>query len=94
MNRNILILVASLATSSALGAEPYKGEVRKVDASAGKVTLKHGPIEKFGMEDGMTMVYRVKDPSMLSNLKPGDRISFDTDKINGKFTITKMEKAK
>lgn len=95
MNKTLAIVLALLTCSAAaLAAEPYKGEVKKVDAAAGKVTLTHGAIKKFDMEDGMTMVYRVKDPSMLASLKAGDRITFDTDKINGKFTITKMEKAK
>ena len=95
MNKTLAIVLALLIPASpALAAEPYKGEVKKVDAAAGKVTLTHGAIKKFDMEDGMTMVYRVQDPSMLSSLKAGDRITFDTDKINGKFTITKMEKAK
>ena len=95
MKINTIIALASIAAaSSAFAAEPYRGEVQKVDAAAGKVTLKHGPIKKFDMEDGMTMVYRVQDPSMLSDLKAGDRITFDTDKINGKFTLTKIEKSK
>ena len=95
MNKTVAIVLALLMpASAAVAAEPYKGEVKKVDSAAGKVTLTHGAIKKFDMEDGMTMVYRVKDPSMLASLKTGDRISFDTDKIDGKFTITKMEKSK
>lgn len=94
--KGLIFAVSLLASSSApiLAAEPYKGEVKKVDKTAGKVTLTHGAIKKFDMEDGMTMVYRVKDPAMLSGLKAGDHVTFDTDKINGKFKITKMEKAK
>ena len=88
-------IIATLAlTSAVFAAEPYKGEVQKVDAAEGKVTLKHGAIKKFDMEDGMTMVYRVADPSMLKGLKEGDKIGFDADKVNGKFTVTKMEKSK
>ena len=95
MNKTLAIVLALLMpAAAAVAAEPYKGEVKKVDTAAGKVTLTHGAIKKFDMEDGMTMVYRVQDPSMLNGLKSGDRISFDTDKINGKFTITKMEKTK
>ena len=95
MNTRSLIVLASLvAVSATFAAEPYKGEVQKVDGSGGKVTLKHGPIPKFGMAESMTMVYRVGDPSMLTGLKAGDKISFDTDKIDGKYTITKIEKKK
>jgi Cu(I)/Ag(I) efflux system periplasmic protein CusF len=70
------------------------GQVTKVDASAQKITIKHGPIKKFDMDDGMTMVFRAQDPAMLKAVKPGDKIKFDADKINGQFTVTKIEKAK
>ena len=69
------------------------GQVTKIDESAGKITLKHGPIKKFDM-DGMTMVFRVQDPAMLKQVKVGDKIKFDTDKVNGQMTVTKMQKAK
>jgi Cu(I)/Ag(I) efflux system protein CusF len=70
-----------------------EGEVTKLDQSAGKITIKHGPITKFDM-DGMTMVFRANDPSMLKAVKPGDKIKFDVDKINGQITVTKIERGK
>ncbi len=70
------------------------GQVSKIDASAGKITIKHGPMKKFDMDDGMTMVYRVKDPAMLTAVKAGDKIKFDADHVNGQFIVTKIEKAK
>ena len=69
------------------------GEVRKIDLDSGKVTLKHGPIKSLDM-DSMTMVFRVADPAMLKNLKPGDRVKFAADRVNGQITIIQMEKAK
>jgi Cu(I)/Ag(I) efflux system protein CusF len=70
------------------------GQVTKVDESAGKLTIKHGPIKKLDMNDTMTMVFRAQDPAMLKTVKAGDKIKFDADKINGQFTVTKIEKAK
>ena len=69
------------------------GEVTKIDESAGKLTIKHGPIKKFDM-DGMTMVFRAQDPAMLKAVKAGDKVRFDLEKIKGQFTVTKIEKAK
>ena len=66
----------------------------KVDESAGKITIKHGPMKKFDMEEGMTMVFRASDPALLKQVKPGDKIKFDADKISGQFTVTKIEKRK
>jgi Cu(I)/Ag(I) efflux system periplasmic protein CusF len=70
------------------------GQVTKVDQSAGKLTIKHGPAKKLGMDEGMTMVYKAQDPAMLGAVKAGDKIKFDADQINGQYTVTKIEKAK
>jgi Cu/Ag efflux protein CusF len=55
------------------------GEVKKIDESAGKITLKHGPAKSLGMDEGMTMVYRVKDPAMLKQVKVGDKVKFEAE---------------
>ena len=78
---------------STAGATPTQGEVRKVDRDAGKVTIKHGPIENLGMP-AMTMVFRVKDLAMLDQMKEGDKIGFSADKVNGAITVIKVEPAK
>ncbi|MCC8405615.1 copper-binding protein [Paraburkholderia sp. MMS20-SJTN17] len=67
------------------------GEVKKVDTAAGKLTIKHGPLENLGM-DAMTMVFKVKDPAMLSQVKVGDRIDFVAEEVNGALTVTKLQK--
>jgi Cu/Ag efflux protein CusF len=69
------------------------GEVRKVDKTAGKLTIKHGPMPQFQMP-AMTMVYRVKDKAMLESLKAGDKIKFDVDGVGSEFTVLHLEKAK
>ena len=87
-------LALSLLVSSALAQEQLvKGEVTKVDESAGKITIKHEPIKKFDME-AMTMVFRAGDPAMLKEVKPGDKVRFQPDKVDGQLTVTKIEKAK
>jgi Cu(I)/Ag(I) efflux system protein CusF len=70
------------------------GQVKKVDESSGKITIKHGPIKKFDMDEGMTMVFRAQDPAMLKTVKAGDNVKFEPERINGQFTITKIEKSK
>jgi Cu/Ag efflux protein CusF len=101
MKRKLLILTAALMlaasaqASFAQGApEVTAGEVTKVDESAQKITIRHGPIKKYEMEEGMTMVFRAKDPAMLKAVKPGDKIKFESDRINGQFTVTRIEKGK
>jgi Cu(I)/Ag(I) efflux system protein CusF len=70
------------------------GQVTKVDESAGKITIKHDPLKKFDMDEGMTMVFRAGDSAMLKTVKAGDKVRFVPDRVNGQFTIMKIEKAK
>jgi Cu(I)/Ag(I) efflux system protein CusF len=99
--RNLLAntaLALLLGTSSpavrAQSDDFVNGQVMKIDESAGKITIKHGPLKKFDMTENMTMVFRAGDPAMLKAVKPGDRIRFVPDRVNGQFTVTKIEKAK
>ncbi|MGS0742380.1 copper-binding protein [Glaciimonas sp. GG7] len=66
------------------------GEVKKVDKAAGKITIKHGPLDNLGMP-AMTMVFRVKDVAMLDEVKPGDKIDFVAEKVNGALTVTTIQ---
>jgi Cu/Ag efflux protein CusF len=68
------------------------GEVKKVDAAAGKITIKHGPIKALDMDDPMTMVYRVKDSAMLKSVKVGDKVKFELDQDSNGYTVTKIQK--
>jgi Cu/Ag efflux protein CusF len=78
----------------AANAQQIDGQVTKIDLLAGKITLRHGPIKKFDMEEGMTMVFRVSDPALLKGVKSGDKVKFDAEKINGQFTVTAITKAR
>jgi Cu(I)/Ag(I) efflux system periplasmic protein CusF len=102
MTRATYIAVAALAiwlsasAHAALAqADDYvNGQIIKIDEPAGKITLKHGPIKKFDMDEGMSMVFRAGDPAMLKAVKAGDRVRFVPDRVNGQFTVTKIEKTK
>lgn len=97
MRKAMLVLAAGLgvlALSVTAMAQMVDGVVTKVDEPAGKITIKHGPMKKFDMEGGMTMVFRASDPAMLKQVKPGDKIMFEADKVSGQFTVMKIEKQK
>jgi Cu(I)/Ag(I) efflux system protein CusF len=89
---------ALLAVASQTGALAQSamvdGQVTKIDESAGKITIKHGPLKKFDMDEGMTMVFRVRDPAMLKSLKVGDKVKFEPDRVNGQFTVMQIQKAR
>src|SRR5262250_1925830 len=91
----VLALALSLGSQSVIAQSALiDGQVTKVDQSAGKITIKHGPAKRLGMDESMTMVYKAQDPAMLKTMKAGDKIKFDADQVNGQFTVTKIEKAK
>ncbi|WP_334187084.1 copper-binding protein [Noviherbaspirillum sp.] len=79
-------------TDTTTTAQPVStGTVKKVSADQGKITVSHGPLANLDMP-AMTMVFRVADPKTLETVKTGDNIEFTADKVNGAFTIVRMEK--
>ena len=88
-----LTLSAPWGAVFAQGAD-IDGEVKKIDEGAGKITLKHGPARSLGMDEPMTMVYRVKDPALLKQVKVGDKVRFEAKEGDGGYTVTAIQKAK
>ena len=90
---SLVALAAALPAGASKHDAMTEAEVRKVNKDAGKVTLKHGAIPNLDMTP-MTMVFRVKDPAMLDQLKEGDRIRFKAEKIQGAYTVVEVAPAK
>ena len=76
---------------SAVSEQLTDGLVKKVDKSAGKLTMSHGPLPN-GMP-AMTMAFRVKNPAWLDQLKAGDKVRFMADQINGVMTVVQLERS-
>jgi len=93
---SLLLAISLVIGSQAAFAQsgPVSGQVIKVDQSAKKITIKHGPIPKLDMEEGMTMVYAAPDPKMLTAVKAGEKVKFEIEEVNGQYRLTKIEKAK
>jgi Cu(I)/Ag(I) efflux system periplasmic protein CusF len=85
--------LALLLLALPAAAQSVSGTVTKVDEPQGKLTINHGAIKNLDM-DAMTMVFRAADPAMLKDLKAGDKIKFDADRVNGQITVTKIQKTK
>jgi Cu(I)/Ag(I) efflux system protein CusF len=84
--------ILSLSAASAQG-NAVQGEVRKIDETTGKITLKHGPIRNLGMDQGMTMAFRVRDPAMLKDVKVGDKVEFEAEQGASGYTVTKIQRS-
>jgi Cu(I)/Ag(I) efflux system periplasmic protein CusF len=76
--------------ASANATDTVAAEVRKVDKSAGKITLTHEPIPNLEMPK-MTMVFRIKDPAMLDHVRSGDNVRFAAERIDGMLTVVRLD---
>lgn len=86
----IVMGTALAAAALAQTAPATEGEVRKVDKSAGKITLKHGEIKNLDMPP-MTMVFTAKNPALLEKVKAGDKVLFNAEKDGGQYVVTAIE---
>jgi Cu/Ag efflux protein CusF len=65
-------------------------EVRKIEQATGMIVLRHGEIPNLGMP-AMTMAFDVADKKMLTRVKPGDKVKFQADMIQGKATVVDLK---
>jgi|SRR6266853_1573073 len=70
---SILLLLTASVGCNRTRKYPLQGEVIAKDAMTGEITVKHGDIP--GFMSAMTMPYRVKDPSVIRELQPGDKVA-------------------
>ena len=83
--------VTSASSETSTNGLPWtEAEVRRIDAAAGKISLKHGEIKNLDMPP-MTMVFQLQDKALLGPLKTGDRVRFTADRVNGSYTVVDIQ---
>ena len=65
----------NVSTTSSSKVYKLRGKVVSTDAAKSEVTLDHEEIKDF--MGAMTMPYKLKDPTILSELHPGDTVTAD-----------------
>lgn len=99
MNSHHAYALKALAASIALTAYTVpavaqeataSGEVRRMDAEAGKITIKHGAISDLQLP-AMSLVYTIA-PDLLVGVQPGDKVKFTAKRENDQYIITKISK--
>jgi len=85
-----LVLTSAYAVAAQAQQASASGEVRRVDAAAGKITIKHGAISDLDLP-AMTLVYHA-DPALLKDIKPGDKINFTARREAGNYVVTEIRK--
>jgi len=91
--RNLMMAIVLALAAGPVAAQTSlaDGEIRKVDKEAKKLTIRHGPIPSLDMPP-MTMVFQVKDPALLEQVKAGDKVKFEAEKTGGAYIVTRIEK--
>jgi Cu(I)/Ag(I) efflux system periplasmic protein CusF len=75
--------------TAAAKASSATGVVREVDAEQGTITLGHGRIANLRMPPMESMVFKVA-PAALTDLKPGDKVSFQASLVDRQPTVTRI----
>ncbi len=83
------LTLATLDVHAQSDAPKVDGEIRKIDAAAGKLTIRHGDIPNLQMS-GMTMVFKAS-PEIVGRMREGEKIRFTADRIDGALTVTSVE---
>jgi len=83
--------VGAAVPAAAASSDMSEGVVRKVDKDQKKITIRHGELKNLDMPP-MTMVFQVTDPAFVDQVKVGDEVNFVADKLEGKYTVTRIEK--
>lgn len=85
------LAVASVYSVTAVAQEATSsGEVRRVDKTEGKITIKHGAISDLQLP-AMTLVYRI-EPALLADIQPGDKVRFTARRDSGQYVVTQISK--
>lgn len=85
-----LAITAFYSVAAVAQQASASGEVRRIDAQAGKVTIKHGNIADLELP-AMTLVYKV-DPALLAGIEAGDKVKFTAQRENDQYVVTKISK--
>lgn len=79
--------------AAASASEMATGEVRRIQKETNKITLRHGQIKNLDMPP-MTMVFTVRDPKLLDEVKVGDKVLFAAEQTpEGQIFVTAIKPA-
>jgi protein SCO1 len=70
---SVTLLLVATASCNRVKKYPLQGEVISKDPATSEITVNHGDIP--GFMSAMAMPYRVKDPAVIQEVEPGDKIT-------------------
>lgn len=66
-----------------------RGEVRRIDAANGKITIKHEAISALELP-AMSLVYRI-DSVLLVSIKPGQQVTFTATRQGKEYVVIEIK---
>ena len=66
------------------------GVVKRIDPVKGVVSLKHEPVKSLNWP-GMTMDFNVRDPKLLTGVKPNHHVRVEFVEDKGRYVITSIK---
>ena len=90
--KNLLLSLILGLSFSADASEWTKGEIRRIDVNANKVTIRHQEIKSLDMPE-MSMVFQVDNPAQLQNLSVNEKIEFVAEIRDKKYFAKEIRKS-
>ena len=88
-----MALAGGISTAAFAQQDMATGVVTAVNEKAGTISVQHGKLGTVGSGTADTAEeFKVADGLMFNALKPGDKIRFTVDQVNGGKIVTKVEK--
>ena len=86
--------MADASTTSSAGQTDVltAGEITRVDARTGKLTIRHEEIKNLDMPP-MTMVFALSGSALPASFQAGDKVLFHAEDKDGSLIITRIQPA-
>ena len=84
-------IIAFSLVAAAYAQEAMRGEIVTVDKASGKIGIKLSGTVGSGDATAPTP-FKVQDGLMFNAIKPGDKVSFTAERVDGVMTINKLTK--
>lgn len=87
------LTIAALSLAGvAYAQEPMKGEITAVNETAGNISIKQNSGTVGSGSTTAATEFKVHDGLLFNAVKPGDKVTFIAEKIDGVMTIKKLTK--
>jgi Cu(I)/Ag(I) efflux system protein CusF len=87
------LTIAALSLAGvAYAQEAMKGEITAVNETAGNISIKQNSSTVGSGSTAAATEFKVQDGLLFNAVKPGDKVTFTAEKVDGVMTIKKLTK--